>query len=199
MLDTDGIDARRFGTEPSTAFGEIYEGCHDRIFRLAFRITQNLQDAEDLVQDSFLRAFLYLPSFAGKARLSTWISRIAINSALMKIRQRRKFEYSLDESAGTASPAGLGEIKCRRPAPDDQYLQREIAQIRVEGLAGLSPKLSSVVTLRSFEELSMRECAEILGISLSNAKARILRARLSLHSTFNKRLRRPPVFYCSLR
>jgi len=162
MVDTNGIDARRFGTEPSTAFGEIYEGCHDRIFRLAFRITQNLQDAEDLVRDSFLRAFLH-PSFAGKARLPTWISRIAINSALMKIRQHRKFEYSLDEPAGTASPAGLGEIKCHRPARDDQYLQREIAQILVEGLAGLSPKLSSVVTLR-----------------------------LSLQSTFNKHFRRSP-------
>jgi RNA polymerase sigma-70 factor (ECF subfamily) len=146
-----------------------------------------------------MRAFVHLDSFSGKSKLSTWLWRIAINAALMRIRRRRGFEFSLDAFAGTASSARRVDIKCHHPAPDDQYLQREIAQILVEGLAGLSPKLASVVTLHYFEELSTRECAEILGISLSNAKTRILRARLSLHSTFNKRLRRPPVVYCSLR
>ena len=181
------------------AFSEIYERYHSKIFRLALRITRNVQDAEDVVQECFMRAFVHLESFSGKSKLSTWLWRIAINAALMRIRRRRGFEFSLNEFAGTASSARRADIKCHRPAPDDQYLQREIAQLLLEGLAGLSPKLASVVTLRYFEELSTRECAETLGISLSNAKMRILRARLSLHSTFNKRLRRPPVVYCSLR
>jgi RNA polymerase sigma-70 factor (ECF subfamily) len=197
--DTDGVYAHRIGAECLPAFSEIYERYHSKIFRLALRITRNFQDAEDVVQECFMRAFVHMDSFSGKSKLSTWLWRIAINAALMRIRRRRGFDFSLDSFAGTASSARRVDIKCHRPAPDDQYLQREIAQILVEGLAGLSPKLASVVTLRYLEELSTRECAEILGISLSNAKTRILRARLSLHSTFNKRLRRPPVVYCSLR
>lgn len=197
--DTDGVYADRIAAECLPAFSEIYERYHSKIFRLALRITRNFQDAEDVVQECFMRAFVNLDSFSGKSKLSTWLWRIAINAALMRIRRRRRFEFSLDAFAGTASSARRVDIKCRRPAPDDQYLQREIAQILVEGLAGLSPKLASVMILRYFEELSTRECAEILGISLSNAKTRILRARLSLHSTFNKRLRRPPVVYCSWR
>jgi len=197
--DTGGVYAHRIGAECLPAFSEIYERYHSKIFRLALRITRNFQDAEDVVQECFMRAFVHLDSFSGKSKLSTWLWRIAINATLMRIRRRRGFEFSLDLFAGTASSARRVDIKCHRPAPDDQYLQREIAQILVEGLAGLSPKLASVVTLRYFEELSTRECAEILGISLSNAKTRILRARLSLHSTFNKRLRRPLVVYCSWR
>ena len=197
--DTDGVYAHRIGAECLPAFSEIYERYHSKIFRLALRMTRNFQDAEDVVQECFMRALVHLDSFSGKSKLSTWLWRIAINAALMRIRRTRGFEFSLDAFAGTAPCARRVDIKCHRPAPDDQYLQREIAQIRVEGLAGLSPKLASVVTLRYFEELSTRECAETLGNSLSNAKTRILRARLSLHSTFNKRLRRPPVVYCSLR
>ena len=197
--DTDGVYADRIAAECLPAFSEIYERYHSKIYRLALRITRNFQDAEDVVQECFMRAFVHLDSFSGKSKLSTWLWRIAINAALMRIRRRRRFEFSLDAFAETASSARRVDIKCHRPAPDDQYLQREIAQILVEGLAGLSPKLASVVTLRYFEELSTRECAEILGISLSNAKTRILRARLSLHSTFNKWIRRPPFVYCSLR
>jgi len=192
LRDADGVYAHRIGTECSAAFGEVYERCHGQILRLALRITRNLQDAEDVVQECFMRAFVHLDSFSGKSKLSTWLSRIAINAALMKIRRRRRFEFSLDEFAETTSPAHLVEVKCHRPAPDDQCLQREILQILVEGLAELSPNLSSVVMLRYFEELSARECAEILGISLSNAKTRILRARLSLRSAFDKRFRRLP-------
>ena len=160
--DTDGVYAHRIGAE-CLAFSEIYERYHSKIFRLALRITRNFQDAEDVVQECFMRAFVHLDSLSGKSKLSTWLWRIAINAALMRIRRRRGFDFSLDSFAGTASSARRVDIKCHRPAPDDQYLQREIAQILVEGLAGLSPKLSSVVTLR-----------------------------LSLQSTFNKHFRRSP-------
>jgi len=189
--DADGLYDYKIGAECSAAFGEIYERCHGKILRLALRITRNAQDAEDVVQEAFMSAFVHLDSFAGKSKLSTWLWRIAINTALMKIRRRRRSEFSLDEFAETTSPVRL-EIKSHSLAPDDQYMQREIAQMLVEGLAELSPKLSSVVTLRYFEELSTRECAEILGISLSNAKTRILRARLGLRSAYNKRFLRPP-------
>lgn len=78
-------------------------------------------------------AFAHLDSFSGKSELSIWLSCIAINAALKKIRRRRGFEFSFDEFAETTSPGRLVEIKCHRPAPDDQCLQREVAQILVDG------------------------------------------------------------------
>lgn len=179
------------GCECSAAFGEIYEQFHNRILRLALRITRNLHDAEDVVQECFMRAFLHLDTFSGKSKLSTWISRIAINAALMKIRRRRRFEFSLDARAETSLAKRPVEIECDGPTPDEELLQRELEQILAERLAELSPSLLKVVELHYFEERSARECAEIMGISLSTAKSRILRARLRLRPAFTKSFRRP--------
>jgi len=190
VQDGDAVGNHEVGRECSAVFGEIYERYRGEIFRVARRITRNRQDAEDVVQECFMNAFVHLGTFSGKSKISSWLSRIAINAALMKIRRRRRLEFSLEEFAETTSRARLIEFESPHPAPDDQYLQREITQIVVEGLAELNPKLSSVVALRYFGEHSTRECAEILGISLSNAKARMLRARLSLLSAFDKRFRR---------
>lgn len=189
----DRMSSRTVGCECSAAFGEIYEQFHDRILRLALRITRNLHDAEDVVQECFMRAFLHLDTFSGKSKLSTWISRIAINAALMKIRRRRRFEFSLDERVETPLAKRPVEIECDGPTPDEELLQRELAKILAEGLAKLSPGLFRVVDLHYYEELSARECAEVLGISLSSAKARILRARLKLRLVFYKRFRQPSV------
>ena len=191
VAKADRVCAGGFRNECHASFGEIYEQFHDRRLRLALRITRNLHDAEDVAQECFMRVFLHLDSFSGKSKLSTWISRIAINAALMKIRRRRRFEFSLDERAEVPSTKGSAEIECDGPAPDEQFLQRELEQILAEGLAQLSPGLSRVVDLHYFGELSARECAQVLGISLSNAKSRILRARLRLRPAFDKRFRRP--------
>jgi RNA polymerase sigma-70 factor (ECF subfamily) len=186
----DGDDDYKDGAKCSVVFDEIYERYRGEIFRVARRITRNRQDAEDVVQECFLNAFVHLESFSGKSQISSWLSRIAINAALMKIRRRRRLEFSLEDFAETTARARLIEFESRRSAPDDQCFQRESTQIVLEALAELSPKLSSVVTLRYFRELSTRECAQILGISLSNAKSRVLRARLSLRSAFDKRFLR---------
>src|SRR5262249_43528926 len=81
----------------AASFGEIYERYHHRILRIALGITRNLQDAEDVAQECFMRAFTHLETFSGRSQLSTWISRIAINTALMKIRRRRRSQFSIED------------------------------------------------------------------------------------------------------
>lgn len=172
------------GGEYAAPVGAVYERCRNRFLRLALRITRNQQDAEDVVQDSFMQACLYLDSFEGRASLSTWIWRIAINAALMKIRKRRPYEHLFEEALGT--PSAARPVQSGDPTPDQQLLRREVRQVLSKGLAELNPSLCRVVELHYFEELSAQECAYALGISLSNAKTRILRAKLRLRSTFNR-------------
>ncbi len=181
--------ARRL--ECSVPFEEIYERLHGRVHRLAFRITRNRQDAEDVVQECFMRAFQHMNTFAGRSKLSTWISRIAINVALMKIRKRGRHESSLDDIVERARTGHRGEIAQDHLAPDELLFQRELKQVLIEGLARLSPGLSSAVHLHYFGELSARECAQILGISLPTANSKLLRSRLKLRPAFEGRFRRP--------
>ena len=177
------------GRERFTGFDQIYEQFRTRVHRVALRITRNPQDAEDVVQESFLLTFRHLGSFSGKSKLSTWITRIAINAALMKIRKRPRYEFSLDEIQ-ECSRAGLcTEIVSNHPSPDQQLLQRELQQILAEGIGQLPIRLYKVVDLYYFQETPARECAQTLGISLPNVKSRILRARRKLRPAFERRLR----------
>jgi len=175
--------------ERSTGFDQIYERFRNRVHRIALRITRNAQDAEDVVQESFLLTFLHLDSFSGKSKLSTWITRIAINAALMKIRKRRRYESSLDEIQERSRAGLCPEIAADHPSPDQQLLQRELEQILAEGLEQLTPRLYKVVDFYYFQEVPARECAQMLGISLSNVKSRVLRARRKLRPAFERRFR----------
>lgn len=177
------------GGDSAAPIGEVYERCRHRLLRLALRITRNQQDAEDVVQDSFMQACLHLDSFEGRASLSTWIARIAINAALTKIRKRRPYEPLFEEAMGTASHVRPVEVQSGDPTPDHQLLQSELRQVLSTGLAELNPALSRVVELHYFEEFTTRDCARALGISWSNAKGRIFRAKLRLRSTFNRHFR----------
>jgi len=156
---------------------------------VALRIPRNRQDAEDVVQECFLQAFRHFDSFAGRAKLSTWVSKIGVNAALMRVRRRRKNEISLEgewEYLCTRPDTGLSQ-----PTPDQQVLRRELERSLHKRLSVLNPSLSAAVKLRYFDERSVRECAQILGISLSNAKARLFRARLKLRPPFGGRFPRP--------
>lgn len=174
------------GGDFAAPIGEVYERCRNRILRLALSITRNQQDAEDVVHDCFVQAYLHLDAFAGRANLSTWIWRIAINAALMKIRNRRRYELLFEKVIETPSAWRPVDVQSGEPTPDQQLLQRELRQLLARGLAELNPALSRVVELHYFEELTAQQCARALGISLSNAKTRILRAKLRLRQTFNR-------------
>jgi len=177
----------RAKSECATPCGEIYQRYRGTILRLAFGITRNRQDAEDVAHECFLRAFVHLDSFFRESSLSTWISRIAINAALMKVRARRKGEVSIDDPTDGGAVRSL-QIRCGRPTPDQEFLRLELSQTLANELTRLSPDLRRAVRLYYFAELSSPEGAQVLAISPASAKARILRARIRLREGFGKRL-----------
>ncbi|MCI0404333.1 MAG: sigma-70 family RNA polymerase sigma factor [Acidobacteria bacterium] len=170
----------------AAAFNELVERYERRIYRLAQNITRNREDAEDVLQDSFVQAYTHLNGFQGDSRFSTWLTRIAINQALMKLRKRRTNLVALDQKIETEDGALPREIVDWGPTPEQRYSQVELREILAEAMGRLSPTLRIVFQLRDIEEFSTEETAQILGISISAVKARALRARLGLREELNR-------------
>ncbi len=160
-----------------------YEG---RIYRLTYNITQNREDAQDSTQDAFLKAYQHLPGFQGESRFYTWLVRIAVNEALMKLRRRRPQEISLDESIQTADDLVPREIEDWGPKPDQRFEQSELQDILARSIAQLEPAYRIVFQLRDIEELSTEETARLLGLSVPAVKSRLLRARLKLRHSLDR-------------
>jgi RNA polymerase sigma-70 factor, ECF subfamily len=163
-----------------------YEG---RIYRLTYNITQNREDAEDSTQDAFLKSYQHLPDFQGDSRFYTWLVRIAVNEALMKLRRRRPNEVSLDESIQTDEDVLPREIEDWGPKPDQRFEQAELQGILARSIAQLEPPYRIVFQLRDIEELSTEETAQLLGLSVPAVKSRLLRARLKLRHTLDQLFR----------
>lgn len=162
------------------AFETIVQRYESRIFRLALRMMGNDADAEDVLQETFLKVHTKLHQFQGQSRLYTWIVRIAVNQALMKLRARRQNLVSLDEElAGEDGPMAR-EVSDWHPNPEEQYQQTELGAILQRGLDSLSPPYRVVFQLRDVDELSTEETAEALGLTVAAVKSRLLRARLQL-------------------
>jgi RNA polymerase sigma-70 factor (ECF subfamily) len=136
-----------------------------------------------------MRAFMHLDGFLGKSKISTWISRIAINAALAKIRTRRRKQFSIDDLVKSSWNDWPPEIVSDRPAPDRERWERELARIFPDSPGQLSPDLFSAAELHYFNELSAQECARVIGSSLSNVKVRIFRAKLRLWHGLDKHFR----------
>ena len=112
------------------AFSELLRRYEGKIFRLALHITQNREDAEDVLQEAFLKAYEHLDQFQGQSRFYTWIVRIAVNQALMKLRKRRSDRaVSLDEQIDTGEDTVVREIAAWDPDPEERYTQVELNQI----------------------------------------------------------------------
>jgi RNA polymerase sigma-70 factor (ECF subfamily) len=163
-------------------FGELCERNVKKVFCVAHRITRNREDAEDAVQDCFLSAFVHVKGFDGRSRFATWLTRIAINAALMKLRKKRGIrEVPMDEP-NPSSELGLhSEIHDAAPDPEETYRLRERKQIVNAAISGLRPRVRRVVQLHKLQEHSVRETAQILGISTAAVKARMFHARVALH------------------
>lgn len=160
-----------------------YEG---RIYRLTYNITQNREDAEDATQDAFLKSYRHLPEFQGDSRFYTWLVRIAVNEALMKLRRRRPNEVSLDESIQTDDDFLPREIEDWGPKPDQRFEQTELQSILARSIAQLDTPYRIVFQLRDIEELSTEETARLLGLSVPAVKSRLLRARLKLRQSLDQ-------------
>ncbi len=164
-----------------SAFGELCNRHADKLFRVTHRITRNREDAEDSVQDSFLSAFVHLKDFDGRSQFVTWLTRIAINSALAKLRKKRGIrEIPMDEPSPSGETTAFFEVADSGPDPEEQYRLREQEQIVTAAIDGLKPKARSVVEIHQIQERSLKETAQVLGISAAAAKARMFHARAAL-------------------
>jgi RNA polymerase sigma-70 factor, ECF subfamily len=173
-----------------TAFETLVGRYERKILRLAQNITQNREDAEDVMQEAFLKAYEHLSGFQGNSRFYTWLVRIAVNQALMKLRKRRPNQVSIDEDVNTGEDLIPREIEDWGPSPEDRYKQTELSDILSSEIADLDPPFRIVFQLRDIEELSTEETAEALGLSIPAVKSRLLRARLKLRQKLNKYFRR---------
>jgi RNA polymerase sigma-70 factor (ECF subfamily) len=167
----------------ANAFAELRDRHSSKILRTTYRITRNWEDAEDALQDSFLKAFLHLNKFEGRSSFSSWVTRIAINTSLMIMRKKRaNREFSIDvsdndcESYDRWEPLDLGED------PERRYARHERAELLRRVIRRLPPALRTAVELQQAREYSLQELADSLGISLAAAKSRLLRARLSMRT-----------------
>jgi RNA polymerase sigma-70 factor (ECF subfamily) len=172
------------------AFETLVGRYERKILRLAQNITQNREDAEDVMQEAFLKAYEHLSGFQGNSRFYTWLVRIAVNQALMKLRKRRPNQVSIDEELNTGEDLIPREIEDWGPSPEDRYKQTELSGILSSEIADLDPPFRIVFQLRDIEELSTEETAEALGLSVPAVKSRLLRARLKLRQKLNKYFRR---------
>ena len=166
---------------------ETLVGRYDRkIFRLTLNITQNREDAEDAMQEAFLKAYEHLANFEGNSRFYTWLVRIAVNQALMKLRKRRPNVVSLDEDVDTGEDTIPREVEDWGPSPEERYGQTELSGILSNVIGELDPSFRIVFQLRDIEEMSTEETAEALGLSVPAVKSRLLRARLKLRQKLNR-------------
>ena len=163
-----------------TAFGELVGRHAARIRRMALCITRNPEDAEDATQDCFKSAFAHFESFRGQSRFSTWLTRIALNAALMKIRRRHVEPVPLDDSLESLVSLKYRHGRQLSLSPEESYLHVELECILTHEIARLRPSLRGPVVLCHMEGLIAQDAAKVLGISNSAIKARLRRARLTL-------------------
>jgi RNA polymerase sigma-70 factor (ECF subfamily) len=174
------------------AFEELVKRYDRNVFRIAQHITQNREDAEDVVQDAFLKAYTNLEQFQEQSKFYTWLVRIAVNEALMKLRRRRpERTVYLDEDVQTEDDSMPREVADWSPNPEQQYTQAELRDILSKTIQGLPTGFRAVFVLRDVEGLSTEETAQALELSVPAVKSRLLRARLQLRERLNKYFKRP--------
>ncbi len=173
------------------AFEKLVSQYDRQVFRIAQHITQNREDAQDVVQDAFLKAYQKLDQFQGNSKFYTWLVRIAVNEALMRLRKRRTGRMvSIDEDIATEEGSVPRDLAEWRPNPEQQYGQAELAEILRKTINGLPPGFRVVFVLRDVEGLSTEETAETLGLSIPAVKSRLLRARLQLRERLSRYFRK---------
>lgn len=174
-----------------SAFTQLMTRYERKILRLAKNITQNDEDAEDVLQETFLKAYSHLDNFKGDSKFYTWIVRIGVNESLMKLRKRKSDKtVSLDEQVDTGDDFVPREIAVWDDDPEQRFSQDEIRGILDGAVESLPPIFRSVFVLRDIEELSTEETADVLGISIPAVKSRLLRARLQLRERLTRFFKR---------
>jgi RNA polymerase sigma-70 factor, ECF subfamily len=183
------VDRARQGDDE--AYAGLVKMYEKKVYRLARNITKNEADAEDVLQEAFLKAYINLDKFQGDSKFYTWIVRIAVNEALMKLRKRKRGRtVSLDEEIDTGEDEVKREIAVWEGNPEQKYSQEELRRILDEAIQSLKPIFRSVFQLRDVEELSTEETADMLDLSIPAVKSRLLRARLQLREKLTRQFKR---------
>jgi RNA polymerase sigma factor (sigma-70 family) len=177
--DSQLLSAAKKGDQ--AAFGTLFERHSKKIFHSTLRITRNREDAEDALQDCFLSGLLHLHDFDGRSQLSTWLTRIAINAALMKLRRNR---YSKEVPTEFVDEEGKERPRFQlidgALNPEDSFVERERSRILRDALVELRPRVRAALEICQLQECSVKETARKLGISTAAAKGRLFHARIAL-------------------
>jgi len=179
VTDKKLVAAAKNGDE--LGFESLAKRHQRRIFALAFRYTRVREDAEDIVQETLKKAFVHLPKFEGKSSFSTWLTRIALNEALMSLRRRRALhEVPAEDSSGDNETTTGPDLADASPNPEATYLRKEEARIVYAAIRHLRPGMRRAVELRELGDLSTQETARRMGLSVAAIKARVFHARKEL-------------------
>lgn len=164
------------------------------LYRAALAITHNPADAEDVVQETLLRAYEHLEQYRGEARFASWLTQIALNTARMKLRKSHASQWeSLDEPVETEDGVVSRDVVEWRENPEEQLSRQEMEEVLHQALQGLPRGYREVIVLRDMQLLSTQETAEVLGLSVANVKTRLSRARLQLRERLSRTFQKGPV------
>ncbi len=172
------VSAARAGDRK--AFVELYERHSKKVLPRIYRITKNHEDAEDAFQDAVLRAFVHIKSFEGRANFTSWLTRIAINSALMLLRKRRPGEISIEQVCDDSRNFRAWEPRDVAETPEARYTRLECEELVRRAIQRLPCIFRDALELQHSREYSTSQVAEELGISVPAAKARLMRARRTM-------------------
>jgi RNA polymerase sigma factor (sigma-70 family) len=162
-----------------------------KILRVTERITNNREDAEDALQDTFLRAHLHLRSFDGRSSIATWLTRIAINSALLILRKRAVApQFSIDEPTGAEGVAPVIDPADQRATPEEQYADLEQRAIVRDAMQTLRPANRRALEMQTVEGRPVTEIAEQMGLSMSATKSRLFHAKEALRRSLGPKVGR---------
>jgi RNA polymerase sigma-70 factor (ECF subfamily) len=177
LASEEALVTRLRAGEPE-AFEQVMRRHNGRLFRVTRSILSDDSDAEEALQEAYIRAFSGIAGFKGEASLATWLTRIAINEALVRLRRRRE-TTPLDEELGLADP---------RPSPEQDAARRELRGLVERALDSLPAAVRAVFVLRALEQMSVEETAAALGIRKETVKTRFFRARRHLREELGAEL-----------
>jgi len=180
FVDPDAALVSSFRAGDTEAFDVLIKRHQTRVFKIALKITNNREDAEDAMQDTFLNAYKHLSNFRGDSKFATWLTRISMNQALMAMRAKPRKTTSLDEGGEPEEGMPVHKIPAGGYTPEEFCLQREFERLSFAWTAGMSERLRQVWQLRTVEDLADKEIARVLRITLTTVKSRLFRARREL-------------------
>jgi RNA polymerase sigma-70 factor (ECF subfamily) len=169
------------------AFGALVQRHQDRVFNLAYQVVRNREDALDVAQEAFVKAFASLPSFKGEASFTTWMHRIVVNLAIDCLRRRRRGDPTVYDDR-LAVPEDGGEGLAAPDDPETALGTRQVRSLLSRGIQALPPAHRAVLILREIEGLSYDEIARAVGCSLGTVMSRLFYARRKLQKALRQNL-----------